>query len=663
MPLSKPPVEQVLDDKGNLVFIFDPLPQPPPDLNPPLISFKDFKPRGIQMPMEGWKEGESELDGEGVPTIRFAIKHKIEESSGGKKKKAKTKAKPGEPVKRLTWWEEWAEGEDLRKASPILASDFERFENAGLEFSQQNRKFTPELQSLYDNFRLFVGLLGRATQGPMSKKKRQFHADNMAAQAEEDDDDSDFGDDPAIAPMAPGTAQEDYGAVVDGIQADSEMRAGDEGAREKRMAAFLADPLTSMRVFLSSHYYERGLFWNPRQLVNGPHLTKFFISYLIRSKVFPSPTHTAAFQASISLIDRAMIELPATSDISCALIDSVARACQGIPSWKDAVMKVAGNPYAPYAKDDLDGSQKEEKEWEKEVKNLNMETIDPSKEREPTTQSSTAPETGGWGESSAWGTTAGESAWGTTAFDAEPEEKQVNTWDIPETVHTLFSFFGPIVDPPLIYSHRVGCIEDNNVRRVLEVYGPKDISPTFGKGIQGLGVVVLGPWREWASKSSIEPKPKFFDENGQAAESDKDCREKKIRVLVDPRILKVFVKGMLIGAIFVQLVPKLGYEEATPDSTREAGPTGKEADAEMVDLNNGPNDDQEGQGQNNMSSTNSGEKKKKRKKNKNPSANASDSDEIGYVYDTSADREIAPGWWYFHNVLKVIPGFWTEETA
>ncbi|KZS86594.1 hypothetical protein SISNIDRAFT_471667 [Sistotremastrum niveocremeum HHB9708] len=68
-----------------------------------------------------------------------------------------------------------------------------------------------------------------------------------------------------------------------------------------------------------------------------------------------------------------------------------------------------------------------------------------------------------------------------------------------------------------------------------------------------------------------------------ASEGDTDCREKKIRVLVDPRIVKVFVKGMLIGAIFVQLVPKRGYEEATPDSTGEAGPTEKGADAEMVD--------------------------------------------------------------------------------
>jgi hypothetical protein len=82
-----------------------------------LIPFKDFKPSGIQMfPGEG--EGEIELDGLGIPTVELRVKHDADEPKTGKRKGKKKKkiieTVDGEPVRRLTWWEEWEEGEDLR---------------------------------------------------------------------------------------------------------------------------------------------------------------------------------------------------------------------------------------------------------------------------------------------------------------------------------------------------------------------------------------------------------------------------------------------------------------------------------------------------------------------------------------------------------------------
>lgn len=61
-------------------------------------------------------EEDAELDGLGIPTIELRVKHNTDESKTGKKRKKKSKAKAadGEPTKRLTWWEEWEEGEDLR---------------------------------------------------------------------------------------------------------------------------------------------------------------------------------------------------------------------------------------------------------------------------------------------------------------------------------------------------------------------------------------------------------------------------------------------------------------------------------------------------------------------------------------------------------------------
>lgn len=91
MPLSKPPVEQVKDASGKLIYIFDPLPTLPTETDPPLLSFKAFKPRGIQRPFGGWKSGEVELDGEGIPTIPLTYKHEVEPP--GEKKKGKKKKK------------------------------------------------------------------------------------------------------------------------------------------------------------------------------------------------------------------------------------------------------------------------------------------------------------------------------------------------------------------------------------------------------------------------------------------------------------------------------------------------------------------------------------------------------------------------------------------
>lgn len=83
-----------------------------------LVPFKDFKPSGIQIFSV---DGEVELDGLGIPTVELRVKHDTDESKTGvkrgKKKKKVIQTVDGEPARRLTWWEEWEEGEDLRVSS------------------------------------------------------------------------------------------------------------------------------------------------------------------------------------------------------------------------------------------------------------------------------------------------------------------------------------------------------------------------------------------------------------------------------------------------------------------------------------------------------------------------------------------------------------------
>jgi hypothetical protein len=102
-----------------LPFItFPPFPKPPPGVT--LIPFKDFRARGIQLFAEvvgGQNEEDIELDGLGIPTVELRVKHSTDECKSNtrkRKRKKKTAAAEGAPARKVPWYEEWEEGEDLR---------------------------------------------------------------------------------------------------------------------------------------------------------------------------------------------------------------------------------------------------------------------------------------------------------------------------------------------------------------------------------------------------------------------------------------------------------------------------------------------------------------------------------------------------------------------
>jgi hypothetical protein len=98
-----------------LPFItFPPFPKPPPGVT--LIPFKDFRARGIQLFAEvvgRQNEEDIELNGLGIPTVELHVKHSTDECKSNTRKK-KTAAVEGAPARKVPWYEEWEEGEDLR---------------------------------------------------------------------------------------------------------------------------------------------------------------------------------------------------------------------------------------------------------------------------------------------------------------------------------------------------------------------------------------------------------------------------------------------------------------------------------------------------------------------------------------------------------------------
>ena len=100
------------DDNGVPYYKFPPFPSPLPGRS--IVPFKDFKSSGIQIDI---MDDAEEVDGRGILTVSLNVKH---DNTGTlpKAKKRKIRKTTEEVItpKSSKWWEEWAEGEQLRSS-------------------------------------------------------------------------------------------------------------------------------------------------------------------------------------------------------------------------------------------------------------------------------------------------------------------------------------------------------------------------------------------------------------------------------------------------------------------------------------------------------------------------------------------------------------------
>ena len=103
---------------------FPPFPKPPPGVE--LIAFKDFKPLGIIIPSpvpegQGQERGEEdapvEVDGLGIQTLTLRVHHDLTTMEKRKRKNVRTKTLADGSTVLKRWYDEWAEGESLRRTS------------------------------------------------------------------------------------------------------------------------------------------------------------------------------------------------------------------------------------------------------------------------------------------------------------------------------------------------------------------------------------------------------------------------------------------------------------------------------------------------------------------------------------------------------------------
>ncbi|KAG2119150.1 uncharacterized protein F5147DRAFT_832928 [Suillus discolor] len=252
-----------------------------------------------------------ELDGLGIPTVELRVKHSTDEcKSNTRKRKRKKKtvaAVESAPARKVPWYEEWEEGEDLRITTGKFDSNIshvDRLFQAANDF-RVNRIWPPVTSAsgvgqLWDQVVVFVFVLARTLQfrlyvkllvNPMVYRK--------PSKDKADDDDYDDRDSPSntqidgedtfgLAPSLKDPARSTYSVELDDHDDDEgilQARKYDlEEQREEKLIVFLNDPEKSVTIFLLSHMREQGLIWSERNLVNAPHLPSFSSNFVLQNR-------------------------------------------------------------------------------------------------------------------------------------------------------------------------------------------------------------------------------------------------------------------------------------------------------------------------------------------------------------------------------------------
>ena len=161
---------------------------------------------------------------------------------------------------------------------------------------------------------------------------------NRTQDDEEEDELSDEGDDlvsdPSAAPIGLQNGTHDEQTTVEPKSLEDEAEAAaiqeENERKDDRLWAFLNDPETVVKMFLSSYMCKEGLVWYVRflpflqmrlyhiiradsNLSITPHLLYFFLRYILRNKLLPE--YDAGLKKALAIVQCAKVELPHTSDV------------------------------------------------------------------------------------------------------------------------------------------------------------------------------------------------------------------------------------------------------------------------------------------------------------------------------------------------------------
>ncbi|OAX42062.1 hypothetical protein K503DRAFT_684123 [Rhizopogon vinicolor AM-OR11-026] len=601
-------------DSETSFIIFPPFPTPLPGVT--LIPFNNFKACGIQLFSEatgGLDEEDMELDGMGIPTVELRVKHSTDECKSNtrkRKRKKKTAAVDGVPPKKLPWYEEWEEGEDLRVTKEKFDSNVsavDRFFHAANDF-KVNRTWPPitfGVNQLWDQFRLYVGLLVNPT---IYRKPAKGGQDGSP------DIDDGGGDSPSNIETNTEDTSEQVPSSKDRARPVYSVELGDddddddedtfrapktdtEEQREEKLIVFLSDPEKSITIFLSSHMREQGLIWSERNLINAPHLLSFFLNFILRNRVLPRASHESAIRRALDIVELAKKELPLTYKIGQTLPDGFSDGCKecfdrkGGIEWSFDDRAKAEDPPAPVDQTitvtDQDGAETEivlpdtletalkdviEDNVDMEIQVTGLHTTAPVATVNTTAPIADAIDTAPpdiWSADTAdtaaggWGAIGDTNGWGDVDVDGWVTEP---SW--LSSPSSLTSLLGPTALP---LTHTTGIVE-SSTRRIKAIHPPpKDKAKIKGDSAEMVedelerrfARIVMGPWgreecdipspsiRKTSRGAVVLPNGEI---EGSGPGKPHNPYEDDIVLVVVPAVLDNLSLGMGLGGLWVQIV-------------------------------------------------------------------------------------------------------------
>ncbi|KAG8934842.1 hypothetical protein FRC02_009162 [Tulasnella sp. 418] len=581
-------------------YIWPPFPTPPEGVK--IISFKEFKPKGIIVSADS--DEEDEVDGDGVKTVRLDVDHvgPEEKAARDRAKRARRRRKgasgadagtavaggynPKGDMKQY-WHEIWAETEKMRRATPVdTRMDLsERFSQIMVDFLTGRTIPIRGLQSIFDHFRVFTGLIektaqGSKTIGPTKEGKNSKDQDDMSDEVEYSDDDKDEEEEEEVAK-------------------DSGLSAVEITGQEDQMLSFLENPERQIAIFLSSFYRDRGMAWDPEKLRDGPILIQFILEFIIRHRTMPEIEK--GLRKALVIVEQAKIELPATKRIAETFPEPFGYACMEVFGNKSTM----GIDFSWEKPNILEPSQVVELiPDEKDIVRDAMDVEVNGKPLETDAAVKAAMDLAGWGdanegnastETGDWGADVG--GWGEELIDESAQPAP--TWgELP--THTLARWFGPTTLP---MSHIVARVEQS-ARVILGIEPPLATSPSQFRA--PMGVLILGPSQKTSTHelSTVRPPWMMFEDLDPCVQlKPYDPSLDTIRVLVDPSILPTFEgkERMEMIGVWIQVVER---KQESPESG-------------------------------------SGSKKKKKSK--------------------SSAADSSKEFWYCEKTLQIMPSFWIEH--
>ncbi|KAL4251123.1 hypothetical protein ABKN59_005610 [Abortiporus biennis] len=604
------PTAQGGDVLSTPMLIFPPFPTPPP--NTTITPFSAFKPSGYPIRFEeldqNYEHTEREVDSLGIPTVQLKSKHSLTEQEQkrrkmfhGSRRTAGGVVRENGVVKKVMWYEEWAEGEIFRKTSTPINSDasrVDRLHQACQDFrtSRSWPNVTVGLQQLWDTFRFYIGIINYA-QNP----GRKNHMQRPDPNDDDEDDDEEPGEDDNMRGREVELVDDEEARarrekqLQEEIEAKRKKAAEDQAAsqarferrldmKDARMNFFFDDPAMALKIYFSAHFRDKGLIWDKRHCRDGPILIEFFINFILRNRVLPE--YEVDLRKALLVLKQARNDLPMTFEVGEALPDKFSGGCESLfGSMTQALFTQSFN----------DNDTENETE-EAKADDTHHAGVDSFKEFIASTVDSDTNVVGGsssWGTGSGWGNLGSGEGWG----DPEPEEDPSDINWLPPPENPLFALIGPTVFP---LTHTTGIVE-RSTRKIIKVIPPpqnvqkKKVSKLKNDPASAVedelanrfAQMVLAPWKKVGNhdKSDIQAPEILPDSRGKVfvasppadtdeaesttsdplpSEEGHNMRKDEITVLVEPELVDVLTRGTGLGltATWVQIVRSAGEDES-----------------------------------------------------------------------------------------------------